>query len=95
VINNYFFIIFIINFYQLVEALRRVPAQQLALGLNFDGFMTAGWRMPIGPRIDGHFFPRPLADLRAEAPAKPMLVGICEHEGLLIRTLLFCFLCYF
>jgi len=37
----------------------------------------------IGPRLDGKFFPKSLAEMRAEAPIKPRLAGVCENEGLL------------
>ncbi len=71
----------------MIGKLRTLPAKKLAMGLDIDGEWTGDKvRTGIGPRIDGIFFPKPLAQLRAEAPHKPRLVGVCEYEGLLMCT---------
>ena len=69
--------------------MRHVPANKLALGMSFDNFRLGrgDLRLLIGPRIDGDFLPRSIAELRSEAPPKPKLIGLCEHEGLLLSML--------
>jgi hypothetical protein len=39
--------------------------------------------MHLAPVIDGDFFPRPLNELRKEAPKKNVLAGITAYEGLM------------
>ena len=43
--------------------------------------------IPIGPVFDGDFFPRPLDELRAEAPNKRFIAGVTQFEGLLFCML--------
>ncbi|CAD5214620.1 unnamed protein product [Bursaphelenchus okinawaensis] len=41
----------------------------------------------ISPRISAPFFSKPLDQLRKEAPVKPILLGVSEHEGLLFQLI--------
>ncbi|KAF1753637.1 hypothetical protein GCK72_020194 [Caenorhabditis remanei] len=48
----------------------------------------SGYQLPITgyfiyqPNLDGDFLPKPLDELRKEAPKKSGMVGVAEHEGL-------------
>ena len=69
-----------------VEAFfRSQPAKRFALGLlpdsNFE-YSPANW-LPAGPTFDGDFFPLPLAELRRQAPPKPIINSITKAEGLI------------
>lgn len=39
------------------------------------------------PNLDGDLFPKPLDELRKEAPKKQMMTGVDEYEGLLLGLL--------
>jgi len=69
---------------KIIEKLRKLPAHKFALGLelDIDGNATK-LSTKIGPRLDGKFFPKSLDEMRAKAPIKPRLAGVCEYEGLL------------
>ncbi|KJH46724.1 hypothetical protein DICVIV_07213 [Dictyocaulus viviparus] len=69
---------------KMIDALRDIPASNFALSL-FDKSTTSGEpRCRVGPRIDGDFIPKCISDLRKEAPSKPMLIGCCSSEGLIL-----------
>jgi hypothetical protein len=80
---------------KLLDALRNIPAHRFAAGLVANVELKKMMEMPIGPRFDGDFFPKPIDQLRAEAPIKRRLVGTALDEGLLfgkcttIRVVLF------
>jgi carboxylesterase 2 len=70
---------------ELVKFLRKLPADQIkvaAHGLpvleNEDAIA-----MHVAPVFDGDFFPRPLNELRKEAPKKDILTGVTTFEGLM------------
>lgn len=70
----------------MIAQLRKVPAQKLTLGFPLRGKHEAGpfqgFKCPLAPRIDGKFFPKPLAELQKEAPLKPKIVGVTQMESL-------------
>lgn len=69
---------------QLLAALRKMPAELFATGLAATKFeLTKMIQLEIGPRFDGDFFPKPIDQLRNEAPIKRRLVGTALDEGLL------------
>ena len=64
---------------------RSQPAERFALGLFSDlqfEYSPVAW-LPTSPTFDGDFFPLPLADLRREAPPKPIINSITRVEGLI------------
>ncbi|CAI4226193.1 unnamed protein product [Auanema sp. JU1783] len=68
------------NYYdseKFLEDLRKVPAHTFGLTIE----VLDEWIPPVGPRIDGHFLPKPLDELRKEAPIKPRMIGCCRSEG--------------
>lgn len=74
---------------QLLQRLRQLPAAKLATKMNAQS-RDYGPRpsTELGPRLSAPFFPAPLEQLRRQAPVKPLLIGLCEHEGLIFRELL-------
>uniref|UniRef100_A0A8R1HYR2 Carboxylic ester hydrolase n=1 Tax=Caenorhabditis japonica TaxID=281687 RepID=A0A8R1HYR2_CAEJA len=48
---------------------------------TISGFLT------FIPNLDGDFFPKPLDELRKEAPKKQMMTGVDEYEGLLLAMM--------
>lgn len=45
-------------------------------------------QLDITPVIDGHFFPKPIDELRKEAPPKAVMTGVTEFESLLFGNVL-------
>ncbi|KAI6220854.1 Carboxylic ester hydrolase [Aphelenchoides fujianensis] len=75
---------------RLVAFLRSLPADLLAvrfIGMPLPGFDRDALGMHVSPVIDGDFFPRPLEQLRREAPKKPVLTGVTRFEGLIFSVL--------
>ncbi|CAB3399558.1 unnamed protein product [Caenorhabditis bovis] len=70
----------------LLEWYKSAPTELLASHKTFNRKTVSGF-LTFAPNMDGDFFPKPLEQLRKEAPKKPAIVGICEQEGLV--------LCYF
>ncbi|CCD69466.1 Esterase cest-33 [Caenorhabditis elegans] len=48
---------------------------------SISGFLT------FIPNLDGDFFPKPLDELRKEAPKKQMMTGVTEYEGLMLASM--------
>ncbi|KAF1751357.1 hypothetical protein GCK72_017911 [Caenorhabditis remanei] len=48
---------------------------------SVSGFLT------FIPNLDGDFFPKPLDELRREAPKKQMMTGVDEYEGLMLAMM--------
>lgn len=73
---------------ELLNFLRHLPADDLKVAAH--GIPTLGNRnaipMHVAPVIDDDFFPKPLDELRKEAPKKNVLAGVAEHEGLMFGT---------
>lgn len=74
---------------ELIEFLRKLPAQKLADGMIGNKTMFATGTLPLGPIIDDDILPRPIDDLRAESKPKRTMTGICQNEGLLFGLLIF------
>lgn len=71
---------------ELLEQLRAVPASKLTGRLKSVSVQSRSLHIAdVGPRLSAPFFPAPLAELRRRAAKKPVLTGVCEHEGLLFR----------
>ncbi|KAK5980351.1 Carboxylic ester hydrolase [Trichostrongylus colubriformis] len=70
--------------YSMIERLRALPASKFALSLidNMKKSDVAS-RCSAGPRLDFDFIPKGVSELRKEAPAKPMLIGSSNSEGLM------------
>ncbi|CAD5220597.1 unnamed protein product [Bursaphelenchus xylophilus] len=70
------------------EALRIIDAMEFGTKMKLS---SSGYGLKpsteISPRIVPPFFPKSLDELRAEAPVKPILVGVSEHEGLLFQLI--------
>uniref|UniRef100_A0A8R1I3U1 Carboxylic ester hydrolase n=1 Tax=Caenorhabditis japonica TaxID=281687 RepID=A0A8R1I3U1_CAEJA len=66
----------------LFEWYQQQPAEVLTNIAHFK-MSNSGWLHFI-PNLDGDFFPKPLEELRAEAPHKPVMLGVCEYEGLIL-----------
>ncbi|CAJ0959363.1 unnamed protein product, partial [Mesorhabditis belari] len=67
---------------EMLEWLRCQYAELLELGLSGKkGFGKPG-RLLFTPNIDGEFFPKSIEELRKEAPRKPRMTGVTQHEGL-------------
>lgn len=71
--------------HQVREFFKQCDAKQLALGVNpsREFKFYPDFVIPIGPCIDGDFFPKPLAELRKVAPKKSIINGVTHHEALL------------
>lgn len=66
-----------------VEKLRELPADKFASALNMEAVDTkTDPELLIGPKYDNLFIPRPVMELRKEAPMKPRLLGCAKSEGL-------------
>ncbi|KAI1725216.1 carboxylesterase family domain-containing protein [Ditylenchus destructor] len=74
----------------LVEFFRSQPTQALELSLigkrGFKGVNQNG-QIDLTPVIDGHFFPKPIDELRKEAPPKAVMTGVTEFESLLFAAI--------
>ncbi|TKR88556.1 hypothetical protein L596_012781 [Steinernema carpocapsae] len=71
----------------LVAFLRGLPSQDLALGmLGKPGFEINQKKLELVPVYDGEFLPKPLDELRKEAPKKTCMIGATEFEGLFFVT---------
>ncbi|KAI6174879.1 Carboxylic ester hydrolase [Aphelenchoides bicaudatus] len=72
----------------LLSFYKKAKAQSLALGIMpHPRFRFRSKAMiALGPVIDGDFFPKPLEELRKEAPNKPFLNGTTQFEGLLFSV---------
>ncbi|KAI6188826.1 Carboxylic ester hydrolase [Aphelenchoides besseyi] len=71
----------------LVEWFRKAPTSVLELSMLGKNGVNEGGAIDLTPVYDGDFFPKPLDELRKEAPPKPTVTGICEFEGLLFTAL--------
>lgn len=69
----------------MIEGLRKVPAVKFGAAMRLQSEGHAKLQTEIGPRIGGSFLPRPVKQLRSEAPRKSFMTGVCEYEGLLFR----------
>ncbi|CAB3396573.1 unnamed protein product [Caenorhabditis bovis] len=73
------------NSEELLSWYKSTPLHVLIDFLNFpksvSGFLS------FTPNLDGDFFPKPLEQLRKEAPRKPIMTGVCEYEGLMLALL--------
>uniref|UniRef100_A0AC35FL75 Carboxylic ester hydrolase n=1 Tax=Panagrolaimus sp. PS1159 TaxID=55785 RepID=A0AC35FL75_9BILA len=67
------------------EFLRTLPAHKLQIGIigKRDAKVNQNGKLDLTPIYDGDFFPKPIDELRKEAPKKHIMTGITEHEGLL------------
>uniref|UniRef100_A0A914WTU6 Carboxylesterase type B domain-containing protein n=1 Tax=Plectus sambesii TaxID=2011161 RepID=A0A914WTU6_9BILA len=68
------------------KCLRTKPAAKFEKGLMMGKFDFSDPGIEFGPRIDGDFFPKSIAELREEAPKKKCLIGTAEFEGLLFAA---------
>ncbi|KAK0407864.1 hypothetical protein QR680_003643 [Steinernema hermaphroditum] len=67
----------------LVAFFRGLPAEELALGiLGKPGFKINQKKLELVPVYDGAFLPKPLGELRREAPQKVCMIGATEYEGM-------------
>lgn len=71
---------------KVIDALRGLSASKFALSMleNLGKPETVDVRCPVAPRIDGEFIPKSVSEMRKEAPAKPMMIGCCSSEGLIL-----------
>uniref|UniRef100_A0A1I7ZEP8 Carboxylic ester hydrolase n=1 Tax=Steinernema glaseri TaxID=37863 RepID=A0A1I7ZEP8_9BILA len=68
----------------LLEFMRAIPAHQLQVGLfGMRGHKINKRKLDLVPVIGDEFLPRPIEQLRKEAPQKTCMVGATKHEGLL------------
>ncbi|VDK47467.1 unnamed protein product [Anisakis simplex] len=73
---------------ELTEYLRAKPAKLFARGLvGRGGVNMQQIGLDIAPVIDGDFLPRPIDELRNEAPLKKCMIGTCKYEGLIFASL--------
>jgi carboxylesterase type B len=73
--------------HKMIEQLRTLPAAKFGAAMKLDSEgRTAKLQTEIGPRIDGDFLPKTVKELRCDAPKKPKMIGVCEHEGLLLQA---------
>uniref|UniRef100_A0A914EM43 Carboxylic ester hydrolase n=1 Tax=Acrobeloides nanus TaxID=290746 RepID=A0A914EM43_9BILA len=72
----------------LVEFFRKLSPSQLAITmLGKRGFKVNVNGIDLTPIVDGDFLPRPIDELRKEAPYKICMTGVTENEGVLFVTL--------
>lgn len=73
---------------RMMDFLRKKPAKLFERGLlGRGGVELRQIGLDLAPTIDGEFLPRPIAELRKEAPKKKCMVGACQYEGLLFASL--------
>ncbi|EGT47030.1 hypothetical protein CAEBREN_19581 [Caenorhabditis brenneri] len=69
----------------LINWMRSKPIEEIQ---NMNGFrVPASGILAYTPNLDGDFFPKPLDQLRKEAPKKSIMLGFTEHEGLFFEFL--------
>lgn len=69
---------------QVLEFYKKCDASKLALGVKPDSSFKyyPDFRIPILPCYDRELFPKPLEELRKEAPNKAVINGVTQYEGL-------------
>ncbi|CAJ0579349.1 unnamed protein product, partial [Mesorhabditis spiculigera] len=67
----------------MMRFLRTVPAHKFATTMYGNKIIFSEGRLPLAPVMDEAFLPRPLADLRREAPKMESIVGGGHEESLL------------
>lgn len=72
---------------RMVDFLRILPPEKFEHTMLGDRSIIDEMRLVVSPVIDGELFPKSLAELRAESPAKRVLCGQCRYEGLLFLAL--------
>ncbi|KAI6174878.1 Carboxylesterase domain containing protein [Aphelenchoides bicaudatus] len=73
---------------QVFDFFKSCDASKLAVGIhpNPEFKFYPQNTLPLGPCFDGEFFPKPLEELRKEAPKKNVINGVTECEGLLFAS---------
>uniref|UniRef100_A0A8R1HLS6 Carboxylic ester hydrolase n=1 Tax=Caenorhabditis japonica TaxID=281687 RepID=A0A8R1HLS6_CAEJA len=66
---------------ELVDFLKNLSAATISEKIGFQH--TTSGLMTFCPNFDKDFFPKPLNELRKEAPKKTVMIGCVEHEGLI------------
>lgn len=69
---------------ELLRFLKDLPAEEVSKRTGFKHSVSG--MISFCPNFDGEFFPKPLDELREEAPKKPVMIGVTEHEGLLFGS---------
>ncbi|GMT33076.1 hypothetical protein PFISCL1PPCAC_24373, partial [Pristionchus fissidentatus] len=73
---------------EMIEFLRTRKGREFERGLlGRKGMDVSKVGLDLAPVIDGEFLPKTIDELRKEAPKKNIMVGTCEHEGLLFAVL--------
>lgn len=62
--------------------MRKIKASNLKLKIH-NSKLSYNMKTPIAPRIGSEFLPKSLDELKAEAPKKQRLIGVCEYEALI------------
>uniref|UniRef100_A0A1I7Y5K5 Carboxylic ester hydrolase n=1 Tax=Steinernema glaseri TaxID=37863 RepID=A0A1I7Y5K5_9BILA len=71
----------------MVAFLRRLPAAKLGTSMIDNPEVFSSARLPLTPVVDGDILPKSVAELRAEAPPKTVMAGVCQYEALLFVAL--------
>ncbi|KAK0406794.1 hypothetical protein QR680_018811 [Steinernema hermaphroditum] len=71
----------------MVAYLRRIPASRLGTSMIGNPELFSSARLPLTPVVDGDILPKPIVELRAEAPPKNVMAGVCQYEALLFVAL--------
>ncbi|PAV64469.1 hypothetical protein WR25_07042 isoform C [Diploscapter pachys] len=67
----------------IMDFMRKVPASKLGSHMIGKKLIFRDCVLPLAPVIGDEALPRPLEELRKEAPEKPSIVGVGEQESLL------------
>ncbi|VDK54192.1 unnamed protein product, partial [Cylicostephanus goldi] len=71
----------------MLKFMRSVPAHRLALHMIGNRVFFTEARLPLTPIVDGEILPKPIPELRAEAPTMESICGVGQQESLLFCAL--------
>ncbi|CAJ0961853.1 unnamed protein product, partial [Mesorhabditis belari] len=71
----------------MMRYLRTIPAHKFATTMHMNEIVFSEARLPLAPVLDDEILPKPLDQLREEAPKMESIVGVGEQESLLFAAI--------